>query len=230
MGARTVKGLLVRALLFTALIAAVGLALLLYARSWAPSREKFPMQGVVLGQEQGEVEWAVLPHRNVDFAYLYATSGANLRDRNFTRNWAAARSVGIRYGAIHHYALCRSPRDQATLFIATVPRDNAALPPVVQLDLKDGCNTRPDRKAALADISRFIEMIESHSGKPALIRVSKDFDALYNVGEGINRTLWLNGNVFTPDYAGRPWVMWTASDFRRLDGVENAVEWSVVRP
>src|SRR3546814_14185826 len=69
----------------------------------------------------------------------------------------------------------------------------------------------------------------AHMGKPALIRVSRDFDAAYNIGEGINRTLWLERNLLQPDYASRPWVMWTASNNHLTKGIEQPVEWDVVR-
>ena len=37
-------------------------------------------------------------------------------------------------------------------------------------------------------------------------------------------------NRFKPDYAARPWRMWRASDFRRVEGVEGPVHWDVVTP
>jgi lysozyme len=35
-------------------------------------------------------------------------------------------------------------------------------------------------------------------------------------------------NVLKPDYTARPWRMWRASDFRRIDGIEGPVNWDVV--
>ena len=124
----------------------------------------------------------------------------------------------------------RLATDQATLFVSTVPRDAAALPPAVLLDFTPDCPNHPGRDTVLSELNTFLNLIEAHSGKPALLRVSKALDAEYDIGGGINRTLWLEGNFLPPDYASRAWVMWTASDMRRVDGVENPVEWDVVAP
>src|SRR3546814_8211034 len=103
------------------------------------------------------------------------------------------------------------------------------LPPVVRLSFIPKCKRRPARAAVLSELNTFLNLIEAHMGKPALIRVSRDFDAAYNIGEGINRTLWLERNFLQPDYASRPWVMWTASNNHLTKGIEQPVEWDVVR-
>ena len=227
---RTVKSLLIRAMLIALLLAALGVAMLFYSRSWAPSRSQYPLQGIAVSADQGAIEWNTVRRRDVDFAYIRATSGSDRTDPRFAVNWAGAREAGLRYGAVHDFSLCRLASDQATLFIATVPRDSAALPPVIRLAFDPGCADRPARKTVLGELSSLIRMIEAHGGKPALIRVAKDFDVLYDIGDGINRTLWLDGNLFPPDYAARPWVMWTASNIRRVGGIAGPVDWSVVRP
>jgi lysozyme len=201
-----------------------------YARAWMPSRSAYPVQGITISSDLGQVDWGSVRAAHADFAYIRASLGADHRDAAFAANWAGARGVGLRYGATHDFSLCRPAADQATMFITTVPRDNAALPPVVHLALSPGCTERPSRDALLSSLNTFLNLIESHSGKPAVIRVSKDFNALYDVAGGINRTLWLDRNFLTPDYADRPWVMWTASRIHRLDGIEAPVEWNVVTP
>src|SRR3546814_2451555 len=62
-----------------------------------------------------------------------------------------------------------------SLFLSTVPRDNAMLPPVVRLSFIPKCKRRPARAAVLSELNTFLNLIEAHMGKPALIRVSRDF-------------------------------------------------------
>lgn len=210
-----------------------GLALggaVLFARHWTPSHSRYPVQGLTASAQSGAINWRMARAAGTDFAYLVATSGARGRDPAFDDYLAGARSEGLRYGAVHRYSLCDRPYDQATSFIATVPRDAAMLPPAVQLDLWDDCAARPNRDTLLADLNIFLNQIETHSAKPALIRVSHDFEARYDVASGINRTLWLEGTFFPPDYATRRWVMWTASTWRRVNGIDGAIEWDVVQP
>lgn len=223
-------GLLARIGVGLAVVAALALALWLYARAWAPARDQYPMQGVSINAGNGTVEWGTLAAQGTDFAYIRAVSGAGARDPGFAANWRGARAVGLRYGASVDYSLCRPASDQATLFMTTVPRDNAALPPVIRLAFEPGCTARPDRAPLLSELNTLINLVEGHAGKTVVLNVTEDFDARYAIGAGINRTLWLDGNFFPPDYATRPWVMWTATDMRHIDGVEGPIRWNVVAP
>lgn len=201
-----------------------------YAQAWTPSHDSYPVQGVTITSANGPVDWRTVRAEGADFVYLRASAGATNRDTAFEDNLTGVRDARMRYGAMHQYSSCAPPGDQATLFIATVPRDEAMLPPAVRLDLTPDCSRRPDRATILSELNIFLNLIEAHLGKPALIRVSPDFEDLYQISKGVNRTLWLEGNFLPPSYAERSWVIWAASNVRRIEGVETAVEWDVVRP
>lgn len=222
--------MILRAALAAIILAALALALWSFARTWAPGRDDYPVQGLSVDSESGPVDWGTLAAQGADFAYIRAARGADMRDPAFSRNWAGARMAGMRYGAAIDFSLCRLASDQATRFVTTVPRDNAALPPVIRLRLDPACPSRPARDTVLSELNTLVNLIEAHAEKPVLLNVAPDFDALYDVGSGINRTLWLDGNFFPPDYASRKWVMWTASDMRHVDGIEGPVRWDVVAP
>lgn len=197
---------------------------------WAPSADEYPMQGISVSADLGEIDWRTVRTQGVDFAYIRATSGTDRRDPRFAANWAEAREAGLRYGAELVFDPCRRASDQATLFITTVPRDNAALPPVVRVEPGDHCKDAPGRDMILSELNTLLNVIEMHGGKPALIRLPKAVEQRYDISSGINRTLWLERNLFAPDYASHSWVMWTASDARRIDGIDGPVEWDVVAP
>lgn len=230
MAARLTPGHIIgRAAVALTVIALMAAGTWLYARSWAPSRKDYPVQGVSVSSADGAVEWGTVAAQGADFAYIRAASAAG-RDPAYAANRAAARAAGMRFGPVLDYSACRSIANLATLFVTTVSRDNAALPPVIRLDFAPGCAIRPERDKLLADLNTLINLVEGHAGKPVLLHVTEAFDRQYDIGGGINRTLWLDGNFFPPDYASRPWVMWTASDMRHIDGVDGPVHWNVVAP
>jgi lysozyme len=136
----------------------------------------------------------------------------------------------MRFGATHEFSLCASEADQAELFITTVPRDPAMLPPVVSLELDEACKTRPDRALVLSELNTFLNQIENHAGKPALLRIGPDFEEAYRVSEGLARTVWLIRDFVPPEYAAKRWVMWQSSSFHRINGAPHGVRWNVVRP
>lgn len=208
-------------------LAATGWAL---AGRWTPPRDRYAMQGMAIDGSNGEVDWRAVQRLGPDFVYIAATAGTTGRDPAFAANWRGARGAGLRYGAIHRFSLCRLAADQAGAFMATVQRDNAALPPVVALSFSPDCAARPSRDLVLAELHTFLTAIEAHSGKPAILRIAPDFEDSYRLSAGINRTIWLDRQFLPPDYAAHPWVMWTANRWRRVDGVDGDVDWTVVAP
>lgn len=221
-------GRIVLTILIVALAGA--LALWWYSGRWAPGRDRYPVQGIAVSARNGEIEWPTLRAQGIDFAYLAATGGTQQRDATFGANWAGARAAGLRFGAVHAYSLCAPASDQARLFISSVPRDNGALPPVVTLGFDERCTARPSRDVVLSELNTFLNEIEAHSGKPAILRLSPAFEEAYTISGGINRTIWLDRPYLMPDYAAHPWVLWTANPNREMRGADGTVDWTVVKP
>lgn len=218
-------------LLISALIAALLATMLFFwMRGWRPGEVDYPQQGVEVGHALGKVDWAKVKADNADFAYIEATFGDSERDASFAENWQGSAAAGLTRGAVHRYHLCRLARDQATNFIATVPREADELPAALDLELDAGCTTRPARAVLLNELASFIQMVEAHTEKPVMIRLSRAFDEEYAISRAINRPLWLSSRLLTPSYGDRPWVMWRANPARSVDGVSEPTGWSVVRP
>ena len=201
-----------------------------FATGWHPSAKQYPLQGVDLGEHPGTIEWGTVRARGADFAYLVATVGANRRDDGFEANWAALPDAGLRRGAVHLYSLCQLATDQANAFNTFVPRTEDELPVAVDVSFRDDCTAHPDRSVLVGELARFIAMVETHTGKPVLLRLSKAIDNEYRLSGAIQRPVWAMANIFPPAYAAQPWRMWRASDFRRIDGIEGPVNWDVVAP
>jgi lysozyme len=200
------------------------------ATGWAPSTAHYPLQGVDLGAEAGPVEWGMVRARGADFAYVVATSGADRRDPAFEAHWAALPEAGLRRGAIHLYSLCQPARAQANAFNAFVPRTDDALPAAVDVSFRADCTARPDRATLIADLEGFVRTVEAHTKKPLLLRVARGVERDYRITAAVQRPVWTVANMIRADYAARPWRMWRASDFRRVEGIEGPVNWDVVAP
>ena len=209
----------------------VGLALAGYvgAERWRPSPADYPLQGIDLGERPGAIEWGSVRAAGADFAYIVATSGSRGRDPDFEANWAALPEAGVRRGAVHLFALCEDGAAQADAFNATVPRAADALPPAVDIDRRDGCDAPPG-PGVTDNLRRFANRVEAHLGKPVILRLSRAAERRYGLSRSLIRPLWLEGSFVKPGYAGRPWRLWRASSWRRIDGVEVPVGWDVVAP
>jgi len=199
-------------------------------RHWQPSRAAWPLQGVEVSAEDGTVDWKALKATGADFAYLDASASAFARDSAFSRNLEDARTARLQVGAVHRYDPCQPAERQAANFVTQVPRDAALLPPAVELDLlADECPIKVGDAAVLSELTTFLNQIETHTGKPAILKLSSRFEARYRVAAAIDRNLWLVRDRFQPDYAGRPWMLWTANSALASVATEDPVRWVVVQ-
>jgi lysozyme len=230
MATRTPALLMKRFLFALAACALLALALWFLAMRWTPSRSTYPLQGVAISSEQGDIDWRKVRADGADFAYVRASEGTDVRDARFAENWQNTLEAGVRRGATHGFSLCRLARDQATNFIATVPREGNMLPAVLNLQFEESCTARPDRKLLLTEIALFIEMVEAHTGKAMIINMTKDFEDTYQISSAVDRSLWLRRMFFAPNYGTHPWVIWQASNQRRIDGINGPVNWNVLQP
>jgi lysozyme len=198
---------------------------------WRPDRKRFPVQGVEIGAADGEVDFRAFRAIGARFAYLDASDGAAGRDPAFATNLAAVRASGLQFGVVHRYDPCVPADRQAANFVTIVPREVAMLPPAVELDkLADQCPDRVSEAAVESELTTFLNEIEGHVGKPAVLKVSKAFEEHYGIAARMERNLWLTRNWFQPDYGGRPWTLWTANASYRNEASDAAVRWVVLQP
>lgn len=213
------------------LLVSAAAALAWYAgRHWAPSRERYPVQGLDLSEVDGPVDWKAAKAGGAGFGYIRASEGTGVHDAAFQSNWEGAAAAGVARGAYHVFSLCSEPAEQAANHIAIVPRDPAALPPVLVLDFRPGCTARPPRQDLLGRIETYIRLIEAHSERPVMLQLSKAFEAHYRISSAVDRPLWLIGSYLEPDYGTHPWVMWQANPKREVPGLLSPAGWNVVRP
>lgn len=212
------------------LIVAIGVVLgWLESRRWMPDRGSFPVQGAWLDAHDGTIDWHMLRARGADFVYLTASEGPGRRDEAFGAALEAAREQKLQVGAVHVYDLCAPADPQAANFVTIVPRNSAMLPPAIALDINSrSCPVPPGEAAMQSELTTFLNQIEKHTEKPAILMVSRGFESRYRLATMVDRNLWVRQDFLEPRYAGPAWVMWTATTRLRMDGVPGPVRWVVV--
>lgn len=203
---------------------------------WTPDRKGWPAQGVEIGAMDvpagaDAADFVAFKAIGADFAYLDASRGADGRDPAFGGNLAAVRAAGLQFGAVHSYDPCVPADRQAANFVTVVPRDASLLPPAIELDKTgDACPSLVSEAAVESELTTFLNQIEGHTGKPALLKISETFEERYRLSTRIERNLWLMRDRLQPDYAGRPWTLWTANSALRSEASAVPVRWVVVQP
>lgn len=200
------------------------------AQHWMPSRQDYPMQGVLLGAADGPVDFRALAAIGANFVYLEASQGAAGRDGAFAANLAALTGGPLPFGVVHEFDPCIPAERQAANFVTIVPRSAALLPPVIALDKPaSACGDPAIENGVEAELTTFLNQVEGHSGQAAILRLSPDFEAQYHVASRIERNLWLERGWLEPEYAGRPFTLWTANPQLATEVTEHPVRWVVAQ-
>ncbi len=194
-----------------------------------PATAEFPVRGIDVSHHQGQIDWQTVRDSGVQFAYIKATEGADYRDPQFSQNWRDAQNSGIARGAYHYFTFGTPGREQAANFIAAVPRDENALPPVVDFEFA-GNSQRPPRAELLASLKAFLGAVADYYGQRPVLYVTKESFAEYLEGEDMANPIWIRDIFREPGPVdGRLWVIWQYAANVRVPGIKGPVDQNALR-
>ena len=200
-------------------------------RHWIPPRDAFPQQGVLIGNRDGEASFKALKAIGADFVYLEASRGASARDAAFAGNLGRVRESGLPFGVVHAYDPCVAAERQTANFVTIIPRDETLLPPAIALERPaTECHDPVSEAGVESELTTFLNEIEGHVGKPAVLKLAPAFEERYHLAARIERNLWLERDWLQPAYAGRPWTLWTANSQLRTAASDQPLRWVVLQP
>ena len=194
-----------------------------------PDPRRYPVHGIDVSKYQGDIDFGAALKGGVSFAYLKATEGGDRIDSRFAQNWRAAKAAGMPRGAYHFFYHCRSGAEQARWFIANVPRDPDALPPVLDVEWTPDsptCTKRPPREDLVAEMSDFLDAIEKHYGVRPIVYAPIDVHRDRLVGTFRHREFWVRAVADHPRnvYTNRPFRFWQYTATGTVPGVKGDVD------
>ena len=200
-------------------------------RSWRPDETRYPEQGALAPADVAAIRFATLKAIGAQFVYLPLALGpGGDAPGGFADRFAAARAAGLEVGVVLDFDPCATADVQSGVFAQMVPRDSKLLPPAVGLArLADGCSPKVSDAAVESELLTLINQIETHAGKPAILKLSREFQQRHNTATTLARDLWLARERARPDYAGRPWLLWSANSALVTEASEEPIEWVVVQ-
>lgn len=194
----------------------------------------YSVHGIDVSRYQSRVDWQRVRNMQVDdvrisFAFIKATEGSWLKDRQFHNNWSNARKHGIIRGAYHFFLPNISPKDQAKLFIRTVKLKSGDLPPVVDIEETNGL-----AKALVQKHTKlFLDLLEKAYGIKPIIYTNRSFyeDYFANLPDFKNYKIWIAHYHVTqlnmPSHVD--WAFWQHSDKGNVNGINEPVDFNVFR-
>ena len=194
--------------------------LILYSHESNP--EQWEVFGVDVSSYQGTVDWSALAEQGVDFAFIKATEGSLLQDKQFSANWVGAAEAGVRTGAYHFLSYDSPGETQADNFISMVPVTEGALPPVVDIEFYgEYLETPPDKEHVQAILDPLLERLEAHYGAKPILYVT--YRSYYNYlagGKYDSYPVWCSSPTLFPLLP--QWDFWQYSHSARLEGYHGA--------
>jgi len=185
-----------------------------------PSMRDYPIRGVDVSHYQGDIDWRVIASHGVSFAFMKATEGSAFTDPYFSRNLEGALQTDLYIGAYHFFSFDSPGASQATHFIATVPKNNLMLPPVVDFEYYGNkLKNLPDRDKTVEELSAMLDILTRHYGKTPVIYVTKETYDRYIAGGFSKYPIWYRDVFWSPRLSdGREWTFWQFSNRHKIDG------------
>ncbi len=194
--------------------------------------EAHPIHGIDIAKYQGDVDFQRVKDAGVSFVFIKATEGGDHVDMRFRDNWEKARAAGLPRGAYHFAYWCRPMKEQAAWFIANVPNDPDAMPPVLDVEWNNDsrtCRRKVPKEEALLEMRDFLWAVEQHYGKKPIIYADYNFykDIMAD-GHFTSYPFWVRSVKYLPnDRFNRTWSFWQYTAKGSVPGVQGDVDRNV---
>lgn len=219
---------------YTRLLAVLAALSVATAAAWPllePVAGGYRVTGIDVSHHQGPIDWPRVANAGIAFAYIKATEGGDWLDTRFYENWQNAKAAGVARGAYHFFRACKSGAEQARNFIARVPIDPDALPPVVDAEDRQPCRPPAKFLDQPREIGIFLDAVEAHFGCRPLVYTTPKFNRKHLRGHLGGERLWLRSMGIPPYYnfRWREWIIWQYNDDGRRDGIATPVDMNLFR-
>lgn len=173
----------------------------------------YPVRGMDAARFQTFVDWPSAKKAGIEFVFLKATEGGDLKDSMFRNHWRDAGRAGIARGAYHFYYFCTPPDVQARWFIRNVPRSQGAMPPVLDMEwnpFSPTCQRRPDDRTVRAEMQLWLDTVEAAFGRRPIIYTTPGFYKDAGLSNLKGYEFWLRTTSRRPEevYPGQSWRFW----------------------
>lgn len=190
---------------------------------------QYDIHGIDVSKYQQRINWTEMKNMQVGdiqlgFAFIKATEGTRLTDRQFDRNWSEAKKVGITRGAYHFFLPQRDGKEQAEHFIDQVELESGDMPPVLDVEQRYGVPIETIRKR----VRDFLTTLEDHYRVKPILYTNVSFYQHVLGSEFDDYPLWV-AHYLQKDKPriARPWLLWQHSESGRVNGIKGSVDFNV---
>lgn len=188
-----------------------------------PDISEFPIRGIDISSHNGIIDFKQLADDSISFVFMKATEGKSFKDRNFQRNFVAAKKAGLKIG-VYHFFRFDTPGDiQAINLLHSLRGKQLDLPVVI--DVEEWTN--PDNELPSNVIRRVRDMADylANRGIPVMVYSNRDGYDKFLSREFVDFPLWICSLR-----ANRPehnWAFWQFSHNATIKAAKQRVDMNV---
>jgi len=191
----------------------------------------YEIHGIDVSRYQQLIAWEEVRDMEVDgiklgFAFIKAIEGLGNTDPQFHRNWRRSRSQNVVRGAYHFFIASKDGKMQAENFIKRVDLESGDLPPVLDVEQRNGVSKEQLRK----EVKKWLATVENYYKVKPIIYTNVDF-YVQNLGRDFDDyPLWV-AHYYQQQQPriSRHWHFWQHSDQGRVNGIIPKVDFNVFR-
>lgn len=190
---------------------------------------EFTVRGIDVSHHNGHIDWQKVAHTDLGgeppvFAFIKATEGLSLLDKNFNENFYQARNSGLICGAYHYFKPRKNALSQAEYFLHWVHLEDGDLPPVLDVEEEGGLSSEMLQKAVLT----WLNEVERRMGVTPIIYASHAFRKKHFSGTKFNRyPFWLAHYYVRQPHNTEKWLFWQHTDNGKVKGIRGDVDLNV---
>jgi lysozyme len=187
--------------------------------------DEYSIQGIDVSHHQEDIDWATVASQDIQFAFLKASEGLGHVDRNFTDNWASAKTSGLVRGAYHFYRANKPAEEQFNNFTDRVELQPGDLPPVLDIETLDGVS----REELTAGVRAWLDLAEIKYGVKPVIYTSLKFYYRYLAGQFDDYPFWIAryGTKKPAVGPGLKLAFWQYGNRGRVPGISGKVDLNI---
>jgi lysozyme len=191
----------------------------------------YSIHGIDVSKYQDIIAWEEVKAMKVDniqvgFAFMKATEGIGNKDPQFHRNWKKAKANNIVRGAYHFFVASKDGKMQAQNFIKRVEIEPGDLPPVLDVEQRNGVSTAQLKK----EVMKWLETAENYYKVTPIIYTNVDFYKQYLGSDFDKYPLWV-AHYYEEQQPRiqRNWIFWQHNDQGTVNGITSKVDFNVFK-
>lgn len=179
--------------------------------------------GIDISKHQGRIHWDELSQvKKLQFIFIKATEGADIKDPSYDKNINQARKHGIPVGSYHFLSKAPAPL-QFENFRNVVDKDKQDLLPVI--DAEDDGTKGLNKEEIQSTLKTLCHLFKAYYGHTPIIYCSESYYKDYLAPDFNGYYLWIASYNHEPVLPGAPhYDIWQFHRHGRVPGIWNWVD------